>query len=105
MLVLGGTMIRLTELEVKDREITIKIEGYLTEASFKVLDDVLTEYAQRQILQVHLMADGLLSVDRHAAQGRSNGFDHGISLQFYTYRIALQHLLHSCGFQVTLQTP
>lgn len=98
-------MIRLTELEVKDREVTIKIEGYLTEASLKVLDDILAEYTQRQIHKVHLMADGLLSIDRHALQGRPNGFDHGISLQFYTSRIALQHLLHSCGFQVNLQTP
>ncbi len=96
-------MIRLTELELKDREVTIKIEGYLTEASLKVLEDVLAEYAQRKILQVRLMADGLLSVDRHALQGRTDGFPHGLSLHFYTSRIALQHLLHSCGLQVTLQ--
>jgi len=98
-------MIRLTELELKDREVTIKIEGYLTEASLKVLDEVLAEYAQRHIRRVHLMADGLLSIDRHAVQEHPNGFSPELSLSFYTSRIALQHLLHSCGLQVTLQTP
>ncbi len=98
-------MIRLTELASTDQTITVKIEGYLTESSLQVLDNVLADYAQRGMREVHLMADGLLSVDSHALQGRQDHFPQDLSLSFYTSRIALQHLLHSCGLEVTLQNP
>ena len=96
-------MIRLTELTLTDQVVRVKIEGYLTEASLKVLDEMLVEYAQRDIRQVHFMADGLLSVDRHALRECQDRFPQALDLSFYTSRIALQHLLHSCGFEVFLQ--
>jgi hypothetical protein len=95
-------MIRLTELETTEQVVTVKIEGYLTEATLQVLEEALSSYQQRSLTEVRLMADGLLSVDRRALERGKKRFPQGLKVVFHTSRIALQYLLESCGLEVVL---
>lgn len=98
-------MIRLTELEATEQAVTVKIEGYLTEATLQVLDQALSSYQERRLTEVRLMADGLLSVDRRALEQGKKRFPQGLKVTFHTSRIALHYLLESCGLEVVLTRP
>lgn len=96
-------MIRLSEMECTAGTAVVKVEGNLTADTLLILSQTLAGYQQRGVREVHLMADGVVSIDRLALETWLRASPPQIGLSFLTSRVVLHQLLEGCGVKVVLQ--
>lgn len=95
-------MIRLTELSCMAGTAVVKVEGSLTRDTLLVLGQALSDYQQREVREVHLMADGVVSIDSLALNAWLRETPPEVKLFFLTSRMVLHQLLESCGVKAVL---
>ena len=86
-------MIRLTELERSDRQVELKLEGYITSAGLDLLNETFTKYSRENIAILLLDVDGLQSINFHALQTLKAIMPASIQVRFNTTRPYLNTLL------------